>query len=38
MRLPVEGDRPRAANPIKLVAERPREIPVVANYQVKKSA
>jgi cell cycle sensor histidine kinase DivJ len=38
VRLPIEGDRPRAANPIKLVAERPREIPVVANYQVKKSA
>ena len=38
VRLPIEGDRPRAANPIKLVAERAREIPVVANYQVKKSA
>jgi two-component system, cell cycle sensor histidine kinase DivJ len=41
VRLPIEGDRPRAANPIKLVAERNakdlREIPVV-NYQVKKSA
>ena len=38
VRLPIEGDCPRAANPIKLVAERAREIPVVANYQVKKSA
>ena len=38
VRLPIEGDCPRAANPIKLVAERAREIPVAANYQVKKSA
>jgi cell cycle sensor histidine kinase DivJ len=38
VRLPIEGDRPRSANPIKLVAERPREIPAVTNYQVKKSA
>jgi cell cycle sensor histidine kinase DivJ len=42
VRLPIEGDRPRAANPIKLVAERNakelRDIPVVTNYQVKKSA
>ncbi len=38
VRLPIEGDSRRAAQPIKLVAERPREIPVVANYQVKKSA
>jgi cell cycle sensor histidine kinase DivJ len=42
VRLPIEGDRPRAANPIKLVAERSgkelRDIPVVTNYQVKKSA
>ena len=37
VRLPIEGGR-RAASPIKLVAERSREIPVVANYQVKKSA
>jgi cell cycle sensor histidine kinase DivJ len=42
VRLPIAGDCPRAAHPIKLVAERNakelREIPVVANYQVKKSA
>ena len=42
VRLPIEGDRPRAANPIKLVAERSgkelRDSPVVPNYQVKKSA
>jgi cell cycle sensor histidine kinase DivJ len=38
VRLPIDGNRPRAPNPVKLVAERPREIPVVANYQVKKIA
>jgi cell cycle sensor histidine kinase DivJ len=38
VRLPIAGDGPRGAQPIKLVAERPREIPIVSNYQVKKSA
>ncbi len=42
VRLPIDGDRPCAAQPIKLVpectAQEVREIPVVANYQVKKSA
>ena len=37
VRLPIKGGSPRCPEPIRLVAERPRDIPVT-NYQVKKSA